>query len=234
MRKRNNIGQFVGERPILKQCLHCQKKFLSHVSHKRKYCSQECYWKEYIYHIPWNKGKGKNSPICPICGGRKSYSANTCLKCCVPHSLGGKKGNIPWNKGIKIWKGKRHPYLGKKLSKRHRINLSIAHQGQLPWNTGKKRPEMTGKNHPMWKGGITDDRRSWKYTQMVKAVWKRDKYTCFLCGKRENKLDAHHILPWEDFPEWRFNKKNLTTLCKGCHFIIKGKEWFYAPSFLDI
>ena len=27
--------------------------------------------------------------------------------------------------------------------------------GQPAWNKGKKYPQITGKNHPMWKGGIT-------------------------------------------------------------------------------
>ncbi len=50
-----------------------------------------------------------------------------------------KKGMIPWNKG-------------KKLSKEHCENLSKSHKGQIGFFKGKKRPELTGNNHALWRG----------------------------------------------------------------------------------
>lgn len=102
------------------------------------------------------------------------------------------------------------------------------------WNKGLKCPQWSGAKHGNWKGGITEQRKTWEYNLMIQAVWKRDNYKCFLCGKRGKKLNAHHILPWQEFPEWRFDKKNLVTLCKPCHYSIRGKEWLYAPRFLNI
>ena len=38
-----------------------------------------------------------------------------------------------------------------------RKKLSISMQGRIPYNKGKKRPEITGEKHPRWKGkGISD------------------------------------------------------------------------------
>lgn len=46
-----------------------------------------------------------------------------------------KKGNIPWNKGLKgVQISSRK---GQKLSEEHRMKSSIGHIGQTPWNKGK-------------------------------------------------------------------------------------------------
>ena len=65
---------------------------------------------------------------------------------------GRKKGCIPWIKG-------------KKHSKESIEKMRLSHIGKIPWNKGKKglqiawnkdkkMPQISGKNHPMWKGGI--------------------------------------------------------------------------------
>ena len=53
--------------------------------------------------IAWNKGKGKNFPICPKCNEQKSYRAKNCRRCNT-------KQLIPWNKGRKVFaiSGKNH------------------------------------------------------------------------------------------------------------------------------
>lgn len=61
-----------------------------------------------------------------------------------------KKGIIPWNKGKKGFKGF---WKGKKMSKKHRKNLSIAHLGQIAWNKEKKFLQIIGSKHHNWKGG---------------------------------------------------------------------------------
>ena len=52
-----------------------------------------------------------------------------------------KKGETSWNKD-------------KSPSKKTRKKLSLAHKGQIAWNTGK--PHMQKENHPNWKGGISN------------------------------------------------------------------------------
>jgi len=34
-----------------------------------------------------------------------------------------------------------------------RKEISISTQGRIPWDKGKKRPEISGEKHPRWKGG---------------------------------------------------------------------------------
>ena len=55
------------------------------------------------------------------------------------------------------------------------------------------------------------------------GTFRRDKYTCVMCGFRakpadaETFLDAHHITPREDMPHGGYVKENGVTLCTGHH-----------------
>jgi hypothetical protein len=74
-------------------------------------------------------------------------------------------------------------------------------KGHIPWNKGKKRPHdytsITGKNHYLWKGGITDLQQmihnSDKYKEWRNAVFFRDGYSC-ICGVVRTNIHVHHIL----------------------------------------
>lgn len=53
------------------------------------------------------------------------------------------------------------------------------------------------------------------------AVWRaailhRDGHRCIRCGTEE-RLHAHHIVPWADAPELRLHLDNGLTLCAECH-----------------
>lgn len=99
-------------------------------------------------------------------------------------------------------------------------------KGQKPWSTGKKLPYMTGSNNNHWKGGVTSEhqriRHSPEIKQWRKDVFKRDNYTCVLCGRRNKKgdkvvLNADHIKPFSKYPELRTVLDNGRTLCVECH-----------------
>ena len=64
-------------------------------------------------------------------------------------------------------------------------------------------------------------RRSWRYKQWRRDVIHRDKYICQRCGAT-NRLQAHHLKPWESNPELRYKLANGTTLCSSCHTIEHG------------
>ena len=111
---------------------------------------------------------------------------------------------IPWNKG-------KTKYTDERLMKisEERIADKNCRFGKHPWNyTGKptiKRPYESNE-----------------YSNWRDSVYQRDKYTCQNCGRVGGTLNAHHILPWEMFPDECFNITNGITLCKSCHKIIES------------
>lgn len=63
-------------------------------------------------------------------------------------------------------------------------------------------------------------RDSAAYREWRAAVYRRDNYTCQRCGvrsSRKNRLHAHHIKYWADYPELRFEVSNGLLLCGSCH-----------------
>jgi transposase-like protein len=85
----------------------------------------------------------------------------------------------------------------------------------------KLRQANLGSKRWNWKGGITADRVRVRVSLDMKlareACFKRDDYTCRDCGKRGGKLNAHHIWPFQSYPQLKFEVSNLLTLCKRCH-----------------
>lgn len=87
-----------------------------------------------------------------------------------------------------------------------------------------------GKNHYNWKGGVTSEnetlRKSLRYKVWRASVYRRDKYTCQICGRKRD-LNAHHIKPWSKFPKLRFRVSNGKTLCVPCHINLHNKEGWW-------
>lgn len=60
-------------------------------------------------------------------------------------------------------------------------------------------------------------------------IFKRDNYTCVMCGNRSSKhnpiiLNAHHIRPFSKYKKLIFDKLNGVTLCYNCHALTFKKE----------
>lgn len=104
-----------------------------------------------------------------------------------------------------------------------RITFNSLHNGSKCNKCGIKR--TMGKNSVHWNHNLTDDdRRNMKdrrfvmgYTQWVKDVYKKDKWTCQKCGRIGKELNAHHIENYSTNKDLRLIKSNGITLCKKCH-----------------
>jgi len=168
---------------------------------------------------------------------RRIYCGNVCRG----------KDKVPWNKGLtkeidsrvlkytktltselrsKIVK-ESHKNMSKKQREKRAMNISISKKGILFSDEHRKNisnskiGKRTGKDNNMWKGGVTElndkIRKSAIYNKWRIAVYKKDYYTCQQCGYNKGYIAAHHIYPFSIYPEYRFEVKNGTTLCKSCH-----------------
>jgi hypothetical protein len=76
----------------------------------------------------------------------------------------------------------------------------------------------------------TPEYKAWRY-----AVFARDHFTCQLCMRKGEKINAHHIIRWADAPQLRFVVSNGITLCFDCHDnLVTGREAEFAPKFREI
>lgn len=143
------------------------------------------------------------------------------------------KGQIPWNKGIHIQTNnalakyqKRKKYIphnkGKKLSIETIEKIKLARANQDP-NSFRR-----GVSHPAWKGGLTKLRKLvqnlYLYKEWRKSVFKRDDYTCQMCGVKGAYIHADHIKPYSKI----IKDNNITTveeakLCAELWDILNGR-----------
>lgn len=111
-------------------------------------------------------------------------------------------------------------WTGKKRSLEDRKKMSVNRKG------------LTAKEkHPKWKGGISilnhQNRQSFEYKEWRKAVLRRDKWSCVLCGYRSkgkvngrSDIEADHVKRFSEYPGLRYEVSNGRTLCKSCHLKI--------------
>jgi len=141
----------------------------------------------------------------------------------VPCACGCCELIVKYNNGKRRYYKQGHQNLGRKKSLENRKKCSEIHKKR-----GIKPPiqtNMKGNKHWNWKGGIStvnnELRRNSNHKLFSKAVLKKDVYTCFLCTQRgptkDNKLEAHHLLSWAEYPKYRFEILNGICLCQKCH-----------------
>lgn len=139
------------------------------------------------------------------------------------------KGFTPANKG------KKDPASSIRMRrdnpmKRHDIKLksSLSHRGKRHSAETRRKMSAAQKlvvssgNHNFYKHGKSSAnkmaRKNVEYKIWRSAVFQRDGWLCQTCRLRENnKLHAHHIKSWADYPELRFDVENGVTLCEDCH-----------------
>jgi hypothetical protein len=119
------------------------------------------------------------------------------------------------NESKKYWETKKY------CSKKCADTVFLFQKGTIPWNKGKKYPQVTGSLNSKWKGGITPInekiRKSIIYKIWINAVFQKDNYTCQICEKHGGDLHAYHLKPFAIYKELRFAIDNGQTLCIECH-----------------
>lgn len=91
----------------------------------------------------------------------------------------------------------------------------------------------SGEGHYNWNPELTDDDRDTRNRQSNQTknwrnkVYKRDNYTCKVCGVVGGKLNAHHLNGWDLHKDERFDVNNGVTLCRKDHTTFH-KEYGYG------
>ena len=139
-----------------------------------------------------------------------------------------KKGHHPKNefkKGNQFAKGRKNkPNQG--FQKGFHPNNEFKN-GNIPWHKGKKCFQLSGENNPNWKGGLSYEPYTIDWTiDLKRAIRKRDKYTCQVCGK-EPAVYVHH----KDYDKKNCNQDNLITLCHSCHGKTNGNRNYWIKYF---
>lgn len=95
---------------------------------------------------------------------------------------------------------------------------------QISLKNGNKPPLHIGEDHWNWKGGIGKQNRGkdGEYIKWRKAIFSKFNYICQECGVRGGCLSAHHIKPWAEYPELRYDIENGICLCYDCHMELHG------------
>lgn len=142
------------------------------------------------------------------------------------------------------WKGKNSPIYKKQkcickyCNKEFELCPAAINKGQGKYCSKKclyQGRDFIGKNNPNWKGinNITNNiRTSNEYYEWRNSIYKRDYFTCQLCGDNTgHNLNVHHIIELNKIIKnnnikfigealkcnilWNIN--NGITLCKKCH-----------------
>jgi len=76
--------------------------------------------------------------------------------------------------------------------------------------------------------------KSPKWQKKRLEIFRRDKWTCKLCGDTETTLHVHHKEYFDKTDPWDYDNKLLVTLCEHCHELISNDSDLKLAVFSDI
>ena len=71
-----------------------------------------------------------------------------------------------------------------------------------------------------------EDRKRW-YNEVKKALVDERGSRCEFCGSSDE-LRSHHVLPYNEFPDLEFEKRNIMLLCDRCHRAVHRNPFIQA------
>lgn len=192
------------------KCSVCGKEFNRFPSRNRGdaiYCSRQCFG---LVH------RGKNNLRYGIGPGKgHNVTIETRAKMSQVH-----KG---YNHTEEAKEKIRIGHIGKEVSLETRFKMSETQKisQNIPELKAQKAEQQMGPRNNNWKGGTTKEAQrikgTSKYREWREFVFRRDNFTCRVCGKRNGSHHPHHILPFAKYEELRLDVSNGVTLCVGCH-----------------
>ena len=190
-----------------------EKKILVSKYNKSKhhYCSKECS-KANLH----NNYIGRNSKLysriivkCKECGNiiyvnRYKYEHQSLFFCSF-------ECKTNYQKRSQL--GTNNPFYGKEHNKLTKRKISLKNKGKRAWNKGVKVPWKTDMERELDRTLYGDKYREWR-----NSVFKRDDYTCQICGDSSSgNLNAHHLDGYNWCKDKRVDIDNGVTLCDECH-----------------
>lgn len=180
-----------------------------------------CYsCKQWLPHASFHRDRSRDDGLASICRDcRAPEDPYASLRGRVSTFKGHKHTDEAKQKMSLVRKGRPSPRRGVPRTPEDRIKISIGTRQRTP----------RGAACHSYKDGKLAERMGLRYSQEYKRwrfdVYSRDNFTCQHCGdKRGGNLHAHHIKPFADHPELRFDVSNGITLCENCHKKVHSKQ----------
>jgi len=128
-----------------------------------------------------------------------------------------------WKKNMSMGiKGKKKP----QFTEEHKKKIGDARRGEKHYRYIQDRTKLKKSENKM---------NDSIYMEWVKNIYKRDNWKCKINNQDyKGKIEAHHILPWRDFSELRYNLDNRITLCHFHHPRKHKDEKLLSPYFKQL
>lgn len=180
--------------------------------------------------IPWNKGK--KTGIAPWLGKKRpnlhTEEHKSELRQIMKgneYGLGRKHTQEELEK-IKTFMTENNPFQGRKHTEETKQQISLSRKGK---NTGEDNHNWISNRSLLVPTRGKDNR---EYREWSRSVKNRDNWNCMISDENCNgRLEAHHILPWANYPELRYETNNGITLCQYHHPHKKDDVINLAPTF---
>lgn len=226
-----------------KKCLHCNKDFEVKWKYQiniRTYCSRKCTMLHTKVYLIAAKNKTLRKLLfqiknnCLQCGNEYTYHRSQPLeskycsrKCqCLGHI---KKMNQRRSETSKDTPG---GMLGKKHSYETKLKISLNRKGKY---TGENNKNYINDRSLLKGRHARRTFHDYDYKKWRTEVYTRDNFKCKIDDdKCSGRLEAHHILPWRDYPELRYKINNGITLCHAHHPRKRSEEKRLVPTFQEL